>query len=271
MSEYLTAPSSFTSARDWLARKVDLPTALGSLDISIKLPARIRAQAFYSARVASAVIVQALRKEVTAIARGDYTYAEGRTRLKEFLARQGYGIPAVGSKEERDIKDIASTRRLDLILRQNVAMAHAVGQREVAEDPRVLEYLPCYEYAAVMDERTRDEHAALNGLILPKTDPFWRTHFPPWEFNCRCMALDTDAEPNGKTSGFKSRSPMNGRLDYNGRMQQLTENESGFEFDSSPAAAFADPDFSNIGDKDIRAKIEKEWIQKFESLNRITQ
>jgi len=260
MNDFATTPLTFTAAQDFLAQKVDLPTALSSLDISLKLPARLRAQSFFSAQVSSANILQALRTEVSAIAQGDYNYAEGRARLKTFLQRQGYGVPPVGSKGEGDIKDLASTRRLDLILRQNVAMAHAVGQREVAENPAVMELLPCYEYSTGPNPRA--EHAAFDGLVLPKTDPFWATHYPPWDFNCNCMVLDTEAEPNGKSSGFKAHAPMAGHLDYKG-MRQHTDNASGFEFDSTPAAAFGKPDFSAIADEDLRSQVEAAFAKKF--------
>lgn len=263
MSAFATEPMSFTAARDFLARKVDLPTTLGALDLSLKLPERIRAQSFFSARVASANVLQALRKETEAIMRGAYNYAEGRGRLKEFLAAQGYGVPAVGSQGEHDLKELASTRRLDLILRQNVAMAHAVSQREVAEHPAVMELLPNYEYS--VGPNPRAEHAAFDGLILPKTDPFWATHYPPWDYNCNCMVLDTDAEPNGKTAGFKPKTPMDGHLDYGG-MRQMAGNQSGFTFDSTPKSVFAKPDFSRIEDPDLRSQVESAFKTKFPAI-----
>lgn len=259
MSDFATTPLTFTAASDYLAQKVDLPTELSSLDISLHLPARIRGQAFISAKVASATILQALRTEAAAIAQGDYSYAEGRLRMKNFLSTQGLGIPQPGTEEDHDVRTLPSTARLDLILRQNVAMAHAVGQREVAEHPAVLELLPCYEYSTGPNPRA--EHAAFDGLVLPKTDAFWSTHYPPWDFNCNCLALDTDAEPNGKTSGFKAGTPAEGHLDYNG-MRQLTGNESGFEFHSHPDTAFAKPDFSTIADDDLRAQVEDAWKGK---------
>lgn len=261
MAAFLQKPVTFTAAKKFLDDKVDLPTALGSLDISNQIPARIRAQSFFSAKVPSANILQGLRKEVEAVARGDYNYAEGRLRLKQFLSKQGYGIPEPDAKEDSDVKTLASTRRLDLILSLNVAMAHAVGQREIAEHPAVMELLPCYEYVAVMDERTRDEHAELNGLVLPKTDPFWRSHFPPWDFNCRCMALDTDAAPNAKSGGFGQGGGANGTVDFNGP-KNILPNESGFEFPSAPGEVFTKPDFSVIEDPDLRAQIEERFSAK---------
>ena len=36
------------------------------------------------------------------------------------------------------------------------------------------------------DDRVRPSHRALDGIIVPKDDPFWQNHFPPWEWGCRC-------------------------------------------------------------------------------------
>ena len=41
-------------------------------------------------------------------------------------------------------------------------------------------------YVAVMDERTRYDHANMNGARYPVDHPFWRTHYPPNGWNCRC-------------------------------------------------------------------------------------
>ena len=48
------------------------------------------------------------------------------------------------------------------------------------------------EYSAVLDDRTRDEHAELHGTIRPKDDPFWDDNYPPNGWNCRCIAIETN-------------------------------------------------------------------------------
>lgn len=45
---------------------------------------------------------------------------------------------------------------------------------------------PFLRYKAIMDNRTRAEHAALNGLVRNIDDPVWLTIYPPKAFNCRC-------------------------------------------------------------------------------------
>lgn len=45
------------------------------------------------------------------------------------------------------------------------------------------------QYRTAGDERVREEHAALDGITLPPSDPFWASYFPPNGWNCRCTAV----------------------------------------------------------------------------------
>ena len=54
------------------------------------------------------------------------------------------------------------------------------------------------QYIAVMDERTRQLHRNWHGLILPIDHKFWRTHFPPNDWGCRCTARRTDKAVDDK-------------------------------------------------------------------------
>jgi SPP1 gp7 family putative phage head morphogenesis protein len=46
--------------------------------------------------------------------------------------------------------------------------------------------LPFLQYDAVNDDRTREEHRLINGVIKRWDDSFWRTYYPPNGWNCRC-------------------------------------------------------------------------------------
>ena len=45
------------------------------------------------------------------------------------------------------------------------------------------------QYRTAGDSRVREEHAALNGITLPPSDPFWDSYLPPNGWNCRCTAV----------------------------------------------------------------------------------
>lgn len=42
------------------------------------------------------------------------------------------------------------------------------------------------QYRTAGDERVRSEHAALDNITLPPSDPFWNDYLPPNGWNCRC-------------------------------------------------------------------------------------
>ena len=42
------------------------------------------------------------------------------------------------------------------------------------------------QYRTAGDDRVRPEHAALDGVTLPVSDPFWDSYYPPNGWRCRC-------------------------------------------------------------------------------------
>lgn len=45
------------------------------------------------------------------------------------------------------------------------------------------------QYQTAGDERVREAHAALDGVTLPPSDPFWNDYLPPNGWNCRCNVV----------------------------------------------------------------------------------
>lgn len=45
------------------------------------------------------------------------------------------------------------------------------------------------QYRTQRDGRVREEHAALDGVTLPPSDPFWTDFYPPNGWNCRCTVV----------------------------------------------------------------------------------
>jgi len=76
--------------------------------------------------------------------------------------------------------------RLSIIYRTNMQSAFMSGQAAKIYDDDYIEYL---QYDAIGDTRTRKSHRAFDGYIAPKDDPFWRTHFPPCGYRCRCGVI----------------------------------------------------------------------------------
>jgi SPP1 gp7 family putative phage head morphogenesis protein len=67
-----------------------------------------------------------------------------------------------------------------------------------------------YEVSCVEDSDLRsgrpqdhgEDHAAMDGFRARHDDPVWRTHFPPYGYQCRCIAMPIFGEdvPEGFVS-----------------------------------------------------------------------
>ena len=215
---------------DYISRRVSLPTAKSHAELVRDAAPRIKAQAFFSARVSNARILDRLRSVSDAYSRGEMGLGEARNILKDFLKAEGYDPHQAG------LRNLASTGRLNLILNQNAEMARAAGEWAQMNDPDALKVFPYVRYHARKDSRSRNEHAALDGKIFRKDDPFLKTHWPPWEFNCRCYLEELTEKAAGKNPGkIQKPTPPD---------QVKVESRSGFSFD--PAHAFETHDLSTL-------------------------
>ena len=69
------------------------------------------------------------------------------------------------------------------------------------------EYYPNLVYRTVRDSRVRPEHAALNGVVKPIDDPFWKTYYPPNGWRCRCTVMNTAEKVSEGTFEDKTVKP----------------------------------------------------------------
>lgn len=80
--------------------------------------------------------------------------------------------------------------RTRVIYETNLRTSYAAGRWHQLTDPATLQMMPYWEY--VHNERVlnpRPLHKAWNGLTLPATHPFWKTHFTPNGWGCRCRIV----------------------------------------------------------------------------------
>lgn len=151
---------------------------------------------FTVAKATTLDVMRTIRTEVAkAIGRGQ-TFEDFKRTLRPRLQDLGWwGTQEVldGDTGELTRAQLGSVRRLRTIYQTNVQTAYMAG--------RYKRYLanvadrPYWRYVAIMDSRTRPEHAALNGKVWRWDDPIWEILWPPngWGCRCRIVAL-TEAE-----------------------------------------------------------------------------
>lgn len=84
----------------------------------------------------------------------------------------------------QELSQLGSPRRLELIFDVNMRVSYAAGHWASFERNKSVR--PFLRYVAILDERTRPEHAARHNLCLPVDDPYWDTWAPPCGWHCRC-------------------------------------------------------------------------------------
>ena len=127
----------------------------------------LRARAFTVTGLEGANMLERLRDELAALPEGK-PWEEVKGGVVDALT------PHLGEGAER---------RAELLLRIHGFQAFQAATWRAAQLDADTTHL---QYLTMEDARVRPAHAALDGVILPKDDPFWETHTPPWDWGCRC-------------------------------------------------------------------------------------
>ena len=71
----------------------------------------------------------------------------------------------------------------------NTAIGQSQNAREWLRAVEQKKTFPVLEYRTQRDSHVRDEHAVLDGIKRPVSDPFWNTYMPKNGWNCRCFVV----------------------------------------------------------------------------------
>lgn len=189
----------------------------------------LRGRAFAVSGVEGALVLRRVRDAIAGIAEGE-NWDDAKAIVVDELD------PFLGE---------GASNRAELLLRTHGFTAFQAANWRVAQEDEDTTHL---QYLATEDDRVRDTHLALNGLVLPKNDPFWQDHYPPWEWNCRCRvrpmnpdlvdeerSADKDRNPEDKNviEGPALEQLRNGTLLRNGQRFDVTAPKDGPEGESA--------------------------------------
>lgn len=151
--------------------------------------------AFTVARSAGFDILGDIHSELVRVLKEGRTFREFAKDLTPFLQKKGWWgtIPGVNPEtgEVREVQ-LGSTRRLRTIYDVNLRVSQAQGNWERQQAQKATR--PYLRYVGIIDGRIRPEHRIWHGRILPVDHAWWKTHYPPNGWRCRCtvMSLSED-------------------------------------------------------------------------------
>jgi hypothetical protein len=148
MADKLTSAAQVAAIRDLL------PTTLGSAEIRSAIAADIRARSFFVSRMSHAMVLSTAKKLVDAMAAGEMDLASARVTIMQALKAVGYtpegGFPddpagAVPPAVAGSLQDLSSKRRIDFMLRTQLALMRGRGQQLRGMEPARLRQFPAWE------------------------------------------------------------------------------------------------------------------------------
>lgn len=137
---------------------------------------------------------------------GAKTYAEMQ-ELRDAVYENGKLLsPGDFRRRARQINARYNIRYLE-VERKQVVASGMQGSRWLDIEETVDTY-PYLEYVTARDERVRESHRSLDGLIYPVGDDFWKSYYPPNGWGpCRCSARKrTEREYSHLKKQYESRA-----------------------------------------------------------------
>lgn len=158
----------------------------------LKMTATKRAQAFTASNLAKLDQIQAIADALAKSQANGETFAD----FQKWAKAQDFGLPK---------------HRLETIYRNAVQQSYNAGHwREFEEGAKDRPYLL---FDAINDSRVRPSHLALDGVIRPVGDAYWKTHSPQLAHRCRCVLRSLSREEAMRRGGMTQNTPAEGGPD----------------------------------------------------------
>ena len=138
---------------------------------------------------------------------GAKTYQQTRevsNKLKELFSGKGE-IKTLGDFKKEAMRVLVNYNENYLTTEYNFAISQGLSANKWSEIEQDKDLYGCLKYVTVGDGRVRPEHAALDGIVRPVGDSFWKKYYPPNGWNCRCTVMQVDCgdTPPSDIKGLK--------------------------------------------------------------------
>lgn len=146
-----------------------------------------QARSFAVAKVMRLDILQDLYESVQDALTGGKSFESWRRGIEPVLRAKGWWgkvpaemvpgyDPSLGIAPDEQVQ-LGSPWRLKTIYRTNMQTNYMSGRYKTMMDNAANR--PYWQYVAVMDRKTRPDHARMNGMVFRWDDPFWQYFYPP--------------------------------------------------------------------------------------------
>jgi len=160
---------NFNAADQYLRRKINFPSPRGD-----ELWHGEHACGFVVAGVARMDVLDEIRTAVDAARCQGETLADFRKRFRQIVREHGWPGGPGGDSED------GFQQRTEEIYFDNLRLSYMAGRWETLRDVPYLKY-----QHNTPPRGPGRETQAWDGLIIPRDDPWWQTHYPPNGVNCR--------------------------------------------------------------------------------------
>ena len=198
------------------------------------LPDQLKQRAFTVAGIEQLDVLRRIRDAVARLPEGA-SWDEAKRDIASEIS------PFIRSGDSKTDASAAKARA-EFMLRTHGFQAYAVARHQ--QQMSVARDFPYWKYETVGDSRVRPGHAALDGKVLRADDPWWKTHYPPWDWGCRCIVVAIDEE-DVKELGLE--------VTPGGDHMPATGQSESFTFDASDVSGDLDMLVNNRDDADCRA------------------
>lgn len=148
-------------------------------------------RAFVVAQMVQLDLLEDVRKSLVGALEKGLTFEQWQKQITPTMQARGWWGKQVmvdGQGNERTVQ-LGSPQRLRTIYETNIANAYERG-RNPPPTPDELARRPFVMYSAILDKRTRPQHAALHGRVFRRDDPMWSSIAPKNGYRCRCTAIN---------------------------------------------------------------------------------
>jgi hypothetical protein len=170
MPEAAIAFRPFAEQVDFFRRKINVPSARWD-----DLRLGDHAHGFMVAGLARQDVLDDMRDAITRAIRDGETLDDFRARFDDIVRGRWEGFTGDGSVRGR-------AWRTRIIYQTNLRTSYMAGRWET------LRQFPALRYNHHTRLNPREQHRAWDGLIIATNDSWWRIHYPPNGWGCRCDA-----------------------------------------------------------------------------------